>query len=495
MKNAKRTALVLALLTAGIAVSACGDTGNDGSVTTAANDGTAAVTEAVSELSEEDSRRAVSDNIPEMDFEGAPFRTITQDSTVNDIWVEAETGDVLDDAIYARNRAVEERFNIKIEEALAVSYGEISTHVKTSVSAGDDAYDLVIGQMEQTGQDALGGYYMNWYDLPYVNFSQPWYPASLVAEATVNDKMYIIASDLSLSYIIYTYCVYYNKELASTYDIPDLYALVSDGKWTLDQMFTLAKEVYVDSDGTNDVSEGDTFGMFAALDGCTVSAYFYGAEQPYASIDGDTLKMDVNSEKTVEILDYLRENFFDNDYVWSVKSDITTQGAANAFIKGNYLFSPSIIKYSLYQVRDAEFEWGILPFPKWDEAQENYYSAIDAGSSVLTVPTTAQNTEMIGAVVEALSAESWKSVMPTFYDTVMDSKIANDEGTVRMLDTIFDNRVIDVAYLYDGWKGWVFKMQGLLVGNSDFASFYAKNEKAVAKHYEQVLDIFLNDLE
>ena len=104
MKNAKRTALVLALLTAGIAVSACGDTGNDGSVTTAANDGTAAVTEAVSELSEEDSRRAVSDNIPEMDFEGAPFRTITQDSTVNDIWVEAETGDVLDDAIYGRNR-------------------------------------------------------------------------------------------------------------------------------------------------------------------------------------------------------------------------------------------------------------------------------------------------------------------------------------------------------------------------------------------------------
>ena len=112
-----------------------------------------------------------------------------------------------------------------------------------------------------------------------------------------------------------------------------------------------------------------------------------------------------------------------------------------------------------------------------------------------TVPTTAQNTEMIGAVVEVLSAESWKTVMPTFYDTVMDSKIANDEGTVRMLDTIFDNRVIDFAYLYDGWNGWVFKMQSLLVGNQDFASFYAKQEKSVSKHYQKVLDIFLNDLD
>ncbi|MBP3917589.1 MAG: hypothetical protein J6I50_00270 [Clostridia bacterium] len=499
MMNLKnRTALfLLAILTVSLAATACSDASDKGNENTdVKGTGTAGMeTEAVSEPSEEDVRRAVSDNIPELDFNGTHFRSMTQDSTVNDIWVEAETGDVLDDAIYYRNRAVEERFNIQFDEVLAVSFNDISSYVKKAVSAGDDAYDLVIGQMEQTGQDALGGYYKNWYDLPYVNFNQPWYPSSLVKEATVNDKMYIIASDLSLSYTIYTYCVYYNKALASQYDIPDLYAMVDDGKWTIDQMFSLAKEVYVDSDSSNNVSEDDTFGMFAALDGCTVSAYFYGFGQPYASIKNNAISMDVNSEKTVEALGVLRDNLFNNDHVWTVTEGITTMGAAEAFAKGRYLFSPSILKYSLYQVRESDFEWGILPFPKWNEEQDSYYSAIDAGSSVLTVPTTAANTEMIGAVVEALSAESWKSVMPTFYDTVMDSKIANDEGTVRMLDTIFNSRVIDFAYLYDGWNGWVFKMQSLLVGNSDFASFYAKNEKAVSKHYEKVLDIFLKELE
>ena len=496
MKTNRIYAMLLACLTVGSAVlTSCGDTADSGSVSTTAavDEQTAAVTEL--ETTEEDVRRAVSDNVPEFDFGGAAFRTITQDSTVNDIWVGEETGDVLDDAIYARNRTVEERFNITIPEVLAVPFGEISGHIKKSVSAGDDAYDLVIGQMEQTGQDALGGYFMNWYDLPYVNFKQPWYPSTLVEEATVNDKMFIIASDLSLSYIIYTYCVYYDKVAASNYDLPDLYQVVDDGKWTVDAMFSLAKEIYTDTDGSNDRSEGDYFGMFAALDGCTVSAYFYGIDQPYASIQNDAISMDVNSDKTISALEIFRENFFETDGIWSVKSDITTQGAANAFITGNYLFAPSIIKYALYHLRDTENEWGILPFPKWDEAQERYYSAIDAGASVLTVPTTAQNTEMIGAVVEVLSAESWKSVMPTFYDTVMDSKIANDEGTVRMLDTIFDNRVFDCAYLYDGWKGWVFKMQSLLVGNQDFASFYAKQEKAVSKHYENILEIFLNELD
>ncbi len=495
MKNKNGSFLTLALLAAALAATACADGSAQTADTTAAPDGgEAATTAAVSETTEEDLRRAVSDDIPALNFDGTHFRSITQDSTVNDIWVEAETGDVLDDAIYYRNRTVEERFNIVFDEVKAVPYGEISTHIKNAVSAGDDAYDLVIGQMEQSGQDALGGYFMNWYDLPHVNFTKPWYPASLVDEATVNGKMYIIASDLSLSYTLYTYCVYYNKELATTYDMPDLYTLVDDGKWTLDQMFTLAKQVYVDTNGTNAVDEGDTYGMFAALDGCTVSAYFYGANQPYASIENNEIKMDLNSERTVTILEKLRDNFFDTDAI-SESISHNTHGSADEFAKGLYLFSPSIIKYSLYSVRQSQFEWGILPFPKLDEAQEKYYSAIDAGSSILTVPTTAANTEMIGAVVEALSAESWKSVMPTFYDTVMDSKIASDEGTIRMLDTIFNNRVIDFAYLYDGWNGWVFKMQGLLTGNQDFGSFFEKSQKAVNRHYKKVLDIFLNDLE
>ncbi len=486
--------LLTCLTLASSVMSSCG--GDSAAETTqlpGTTESAAAVTEI--ETTEEDVRRAVSDEIPEMDFEGASFRSITQDSTVNDVWVEGETGDVLNDAIYYRNRAVEERFNVKIEEVLAVPYGDISKYVKKSVSAGEDAYDLVVGQMEQSGKDVLGGYFMNWYDLPYVNFTKPWYPATLVEEATINDKMYIIASDMSLSYIIYTYCIYYNKELAQAYDFPDVYALVSSGEWTLDKFYSLSKQVYEDADNSNDKSLGDKFGLYATLGGCAVSAYFYGIDQPYASIQNNAISMDVNSEKTVDALAIMRDNFFNYNQIWGETVNTSGKVTADAFVTGNYVFTPCMIRYGLQEIRQSEFEWGILPYPKWDEAQENYYSAIDAGTSILTVPTTAQNTEMIGAVVEALSAESWKGVMPTFYDTVMDSKIANDEGTIQMLDTIFNSRVIDFAYLYDGWDGWVFKMQKLLIGTEDLSSFYAKQEKAVSKHYQKVLDIFLNDLE
>ena len=118
MKAIRMQSMLLAILTLGsaaLASCASGDDSGAASTTAAAAEQTAAVTEI--ETTEEDVRRAVSDNVPEFDFGGAEFRTITQDSTANDIWVKEETGDILDDAIYARNRTVEERFNIVCKES------------------------------------------------------------------------------------------------------------------------------------------------------------------------------------------------------------------------------------------------------------------------------------------------------------------------------------------------------------------------------------------
>ena len=100
MKAIRMQSMLLAILTLGsaaLASCASGDDSGAASTTAAAAEQTAAVTEI--ETTEEDVRRAVSDNVPEFDFGGAEFRTITQDSTANDIWVKEETGDILDDAI------------------------------------------------------------------------------------------------------------------------------------------------------------------------------------------------------------------------------------------------------------------------------------------------------------------------------------------------------------------------------------------------------------
>ena len=492
------------LLTLCTAIPVLASCGGDGTAAVETDAKTDAVTETAVEtepLDALDARKLVDDELGEQDLGGYEFRIVTTDNKGETIWVEEATGDVIDDAVYTRNATVEERFNTKIVLAMDKPYTDVFSAVTRSITAGEDAYDLLSAHVVGLGQISISNYFLNWYDIPHIDFEKPWWSDSTVNDLTYNGVCVTAIGDMALSALSAAYCVFYNKRLGAEYDFDDLYAVVNDGKWTLDYITSITKDIYRDLNGNGAIdTQNDLFG-YLSDPYSNMNAYLWAFENPVFKKNGDVLEYTYKTEKVSEIVTKLCDTFSLYD---GIKFDKTHKNAENGsahsfgrdmFAKGQAVLSNGYISMSLTHFRELEDEFGILPYPKWDEAQTRYYSAIDAGASVLTVPTTAQNTEMIGAVVEVLSAESWKGVMPTFYDTVMDSKIANDEGTVRMLDTIFDSRVIDFAYLYDGWNGWVFKMQSLLTGTQDFASFYAKQEKAVSKHYQKVLDIFLNDLE
>ena len=61
-------------------------------------------------------------------------------------------------------------------------------------------------------------------------------------------------------------------------------------------------------------------------------------------------------------------------------------------------------------LRDMESDYGILPFPKFDEQQAEYHTSFLDNYSVLCVPNNADNIEMVGALSEAMACESKNSV-------------------------------------------------------------------------------------
>lgn len=476
--------ILCALLLSSLA--ACGGAADggtpDAAVTTAAASQTEAVTTA-----------ELTDSVPALDFGGAEFRTIVQDSTEYDIYVAEETGDVLNDTIYARNRRIEERFNVKIAEPLTLDFNAISKQVKKMVNSGDDSYDLVIGQMETEGADAAAGYFQNWYNIPYLDFSMPWYPKSIIENAAaVNGKMYNMVSDLCISYAEQTWSIVYDKVIAENYGITGLYDIVREGEWTIDKLSELTKDVYSDLNGNSKADAEDYYGYTTALNGCLVLGYFYGFNQTLVTVENNEVNMLLNNEKSASICEKLYSLYYESQGTYCPE-DASNAGMYNVFVNGNTLFCPMELQYLYSQLRDYENDFGILPFPKWDTAQSEYYSICDAGSNVLSVPVTATNNEMIGALVEALSADSYKSVLPTYYDIALNTKSARDEDSVEMMDLILNNRVIDFAYLYDGWTGWVFKLPDFIKSKDAFASKYASSETAMQKYYQKVLDFFLED--
>lgn len=141
----KTIAILLALLlVAPAAVSCAGDT--EKPETDFASESTDAATETTVET--ERTRQNTPDTLPDtLDFAGAEIHILHENSDKHqeELYVEEDTGDVLDAAIYTRNLNVEERLNVKIVPIA----GEPSVDAKTAVTAGVDEYHIVAGKQWQ----------------------------------------------------------------------------------------------------------------------------------------------------------------------------------------------------------------------------------------------------------------------------------------------------------------------------------------------------------
>ena len=490
-------AWLLTLCTAMPVLASCGGDGTAAVETDAKTDAlteTAVETEPLDAL---DARKLVDDELGEMDLGGYEFRIVTTDNKGETIWVEEATGDVIDDAVYTRNATVEERFNTKIVLAMDKPYTDVFSAVTRSITAGEDAYDLLSAHVVGLGQISISNYFLNWYDIPHIDFEKPWWSDSTVNDLTYNGVCVTAIGDMALSALSAAYCVFYNKRLGAEYDFDDLYAVVNDGKWTLDYITSITKDIYRDLNGNGAIdTQNDLFG-YLSDPYSNINAYLWAFENPVFKKNGDVLEYTYKTEKVSEIVTKLCDTFSLYD---GIKFDKTHKNAENGtahsfsrdmFAKGQAVLSNGYISMSLTHFRELEDEFGILPYPKWDEAQENYITMSDGHHEAMAVPKTAGNLEAIGVITEALCAESYKTLVPAYYDVALKVKSTRDEQSIAMMDLIVNARVFDFGYVYDAWKGASFFLEQLVnTNNTNFESFYSKKEKAVTKHYNQVIEFF-----
>lgn len=493
-KNTRILSALLACLTlAGLA--SCGDASENSAVDTA-NTTTAAVTEAETEpMDSLEARKLVSDDVPELDFGGKDFRIFYQKRYTTDAISPdgQESGDVLNDAVYRRNVSMEERFNVKVVGIEGEEEAMVSTLMK-AVAAGEDAYDLFLGHTMSSGKAALAGYFHNWYDIPYIDFEKPWFPQSTIEQLRINDRMYMAMSDMCLSFASNTYCVYFNKELLANYDITNIYDLVTEGKWTVDALADFSKELYQDLNGSGTADAGDQFGFGSAYNTHCTTWLIASAVPTVEFADDGTVTSVMASERAATMTEKLRDLYNVNVGSYLHTSKTASEGDIKTeFMNGNIGFITQVLLMSESTFRDVEFDYGIIPYPKLDEAQDGYYTVPGGSVSCFASPVTAVDTELVGALSAAMSRESWVSVLPVYYDVVLKVKGARDESSVEMLDIILDGRAVSTAYMYDSFSGYHFKMADFFKGTKELASFTKSNDKSIIKHYEKVIELFYSD--
>ncbi|MCL2774694.1 MAG: hypothetical protein FWD71_15305 [Oscillospiraceae bacterium] len=466
-------------------------------------------------LSAQDERLAVSDDLTPDDYGGYNFRILYRNGCQRGTWAEydvhkieiateAENGDVINDALYMRNKTVEDRFNLNIV-GLPYPDGQtneaaVAAYAKKSVLAGSDDFDLVVSWSTQVADVAAEGLFDDWNSLPNINMSKPWWIKDAMDAFTIDGKSYLAMNDIIFSGVVGEAAfIMFNKDLLEKFGLEDPYKMVDENRWTIDALDSIVKNCYVDVNGDGKRDSGDLYGFTSDAWG---SAYAWmwagGAHVTTKGADGLPY-YDLYTEHNSNLLDKVYSLFYNNvgSAIRSNKNtiDFGNKGSADQeslFSSGNALFlSDRVGVLCTPEYRNAAFDYGILPMPKYDETQEKYLTMINEHASAMAIPKYEADLDRTGKIIEALCAESYKQLVPAYYEVSLKTKYSRDDESVKMLDLISAGVVYDFGLLYDIPTFDVY--QTLLVDAKTpdtFASYIEKNQPKAEKKLQDILDLY-----
>ena len=183
---------------------------------TPASDETTAIADVTAETeSAETDRSQIPDDLPDdLDFGGEEFTIhVRGDETSYEDFFSELTGDIIDDVIYNRNRAVEERLNTAISVYRGKgweTYNDELKNIRNAVQAGDDSWDVIAGWSARIPIVANEGLFLNLYELPYLNLDREWWVQTLKEELTIGGKLYFATGDITLTLLEAAYVICFN---------------------------------------------------------------------------------------------------------------------------------------------------------------------------------------------------------------------------------------------------------------------------------------------
>lgn len=478
------TAALLLLLTAA-QCTACASAGGDEAKTDEMNAG--ATTAAVEETYD----------FGTLDLGGEDF-TILNAQEIRELYnildVEEPTGDLLDDAVWKRNNLIEEKYNITIVEE---HNNDPNGHLRSTVLAGEDLYNASYTLTNTLGSMILDGMFHDLKDGEGFQFDQPWWDHAVMDGAAIgeDESLYFISSNMNLYAFEGTWCMYFNKRMCSDLQLDTPYALVEEGKWTLDRLYEYTS-VGANLNGEMDWSwnqEAKSVYGFSSMTDFILQMYT-SCEQKVIDIEGGEPVLRAGTDRFYTVTDKLVRVFGEKGTSHFCDNNRSTGNHyENIFAASRAFFIGAEIKGGDGGGRFADMtdDYGIVPMPKFDEAQEEYISPVALWAYFMTVPITHTELDTSSKILDAMSYVSYRDIVPVYYDIVLQVKNIRDEETSDMLDIISSTRTYLTAYAF----GWGANLRSdinnmLRNGENNAASIVAKHESAIAKEFADALNTY-----
>ena len=486
MKNTIRIfSLLLALLMVTGCFVACGKKDDDnsgsgnGAQTTA---GVVATTEGeyVSKLPEE------------MDWGGEEYLILGQNTTSNEAWYTFEIAreelpsDVVGKAVWERNDAIKQKYNFVItEELVSMSY----KHIQTYYASNEDKYDMVMYQLEGLFSHIQDGYLHDLTTVNYIDFDHPTWNDYTNEQLTFGTAIYSVNSDFNLQNKGQLSCLFYNREMARDAGDGYLEDLVKNNEWTLDKYTELVKAYAADTggNGTKGDYQTDTFGT--AGDEWNFLVFSVGAGYRASTVVDGKLQMAGAGDHILSILDKVGAVFFDtqSSFITESITPLDYGRSGKIYEEGRSLFMESqVISYD----PELSFEHAVLPTPKYDAAQEKFYSQVNPKySSLCAVPMTVVDTEFAGFGLEVLAEYSTETSYEAYIETKCKLQDSFDQRMSDMYEIIFENPVYDLVIVGDFGGFRTVMMSQIPEGKntSRYSNLYGKKYENAQDEIDEIM--------
>jgi len=435
-------------------------------------------------------------DLPDVKYDGYNFKVMNVAQSAmtwvyTTICVDEETGEGINDAVYKRNRTVEERFNIEIKEIIETSEDAVNQKASKSIKSGSDDYDLFMLTTYTSVILAKNHMLMDYNEIPYVDLAQSWWDKDMVRDLSVGGRNYLVTGDFSMTHYGDTIGMFFNKKLLNEMGLESPYNIINEGKWTYDKFSEMAKDASRDLNGDGKFDKNDQFG-YMSLTHIWAQGFIASAGQQMVGKDSDDMHTFVmKNERFVEIYKKMIEIIHQDNMTFDADTAGNHRLQDIMFPNNQALFWSEVVHWATI-LRDMNADFGIIIHPKWDENQSGYHNYVFP-PPVMCVPITSPDLNRTGMILEALCYESTDTVIKAYYDVLLKTKISRDNESEKMLDIMFRNRWYNLANTF--YSNEIYNPFNTLSKkkDADIVSWIEKNEGKIITAIEKTNAAFLEN--
>lgn len=439
----------------------------------------------------------IGDLLPQVDYEGDDFLINAVDDTayIEVFCPNEESNDVRDIALMQRNAAVQDYFNVYIDAIIQTNAEQIDVIMEDATFNAESEWDANMTYPWKSAPLIINGCVLNFNNeerFPYTDLSASWWMNDINKEYGIKDAIYTAAGSACISVFTNVYGLFYNRTLGEEINVEmtdEIFDMIRSGDWTYDEFYNIVKDVWQEGLDSSAVgpSKDDIYG-FATEPNVSTEAFAMAWDITYVENDPE-LGLTVEhflSQKLIETTDRIYELWYET--AGTLQTD--WMDMMNAFKEGRILFLPIKLQCALNDFIDMEDTYTILPFPKYDESQEDYITGTQNDFRLWSVPVNVSDSEYASIIIEALNIESEQTLVPTYFYEALQKHSISDPDTIEMLEYLLENIDFEMGHLLDLSGGYIGNLlRYTIMGESnDITAKWDESKETIINNIADIME-------